>query len=243
MREEDRQPTTPQPTVDPGKIADTFSPINTVSRPITVQEPAPAQNKKRKRRFRPKTLFLSLGFLALVAILGLFAFNMMNSQSESSPSNEIRSVFSDEQMKEYSSPENNFTINMPGFPDIKERTYKDGDKDIKLTSYERRIEGNSKLYTFEVHDYSGLDLDEKKALEVKLNSTMQNTPGAKLSGSQTGVYNGLNAVQADYTVTEGNRTYDSHLRFVMKDSKIYAIILVGDNKDKFEEFANSLRFG
>jgi hypothetical protein len=243
MREEDNHSTPTQPTVDPGKIADTFSPIKTVSRPITIQEPAPTKDHKRKRRFRPKTLFLSLGFLILVAILGIFTFNMMNSQSESSPGNEIRSVFSDEQMREYSSPENNFSINMPGFPDIKESTYQDGDKEIKLTSYERRVEGNSKLYTFEVHDYSGLDLDEKKALEVKLNSTLQNTPGTKLTSSQTGVYNGLNAIQADYTVTEGDKTYDSHLRFVMKDSKIYAIILVGDNKDKFEEFANSLRLG
>lgn len=243
MREEDKQPPPQHPTVDPRKIADTFSPINTANRSFVRQkQPEQQQKKPKQRRIRPKTLILSAGFVALVLVLGTFAFNMVDG-NEKSPGNEIRSVFSDEQMREYSSPENNFTLNMPGFPDIQEKTYKDGDKEIKMTSYERRIENNSKLYTFEVHDYSGLELDEKKALEVKLNSTMQNTPGAKLAASQTGLYNGLNAVQADYTVTENGKTYDSHLRFVMKDSRIYAIILVGDNKAKFEEYANSLRLG
>jgi hypothetical protein len=246
MKEEDSNSTTPQPTVDPQKIADTFAPIKTSSRPSsdinTHTTSFDPKVKKTKRRIRPKTIVLSAGFTALVLILGIYGFNMAN-RSESSPGNEIRSVFSDNQMREYNSPQNKFTINLPGFPEIQERTYQDGEKEIKMTSYERRVENNSKLYTFEVHDYSGLNLDEKKALEVKLNSTIQNTPGARLGNSQMGVYNGLNAIQANYTVTENDKTYDSHLRFVMKDSKIYAIILVGDNEDKFEEFANSLRLG
>lgn len=245
MKEDSRSTATHIP-VDPQKIADTFSPIKTSSRPDGVPNVQPGQpiteSKKTKRRIRPKTVALLTGFVTLIAILGAYGYNMAN-HNEDSPSNEIRSVFSNDEMREYSSPQNNFTINMPGFPDIQETTYQDGDKEITMTSYERRIDNNSKLYTFEVHDYRGLNLDEKKALEVKLNSTMQNTPGAKLIDSQTGIYNGLNAIQADYTVTENNKTYDSHLRFVIKDSKIYAIILVGDNKDKFKEFADSLRLG
>lgn len=242
MNKENPQAASQPPALDPQKITDTFAPINTTDRPAAVHNFSTAQDSKRKRRFGLKKAVLLAGFLALLTLVGIFVFNMAN-RGEDSASNQVRSVFSGEEMREYSSPENNFTINMPGFPSIKEVTYKDGDRDIKMTSYERRVENNSKLYTFEVHDFSGVTLDEKKALEVKLNNYMQNSPGAKLTSSKSGVYNGLNAIEADYTVAEGDKTHESHLRFIVKDSKIYAVILVGDSKAKFDEYANSLRLG
>lgn len=217
------------------KIANTFSPIN-----FTDRTPAPSEPKKR--RFGFKRVATLLGFIVVITIAGTMLYGFLNNDGEDSTRNQVKSAFSSDEMKDYSSPENKFTIKMPGFPSIKQSSYQDGGKDIKVTSYQRLIEDNSKLYTFEVHDYSGLEFDEKKALEAKLNSTIQNTEGARLENSQLGTYSGMNAIEGTYKLPkkDGGES-ESHIRFIIKDSKIYAVILTGADQAKFDEFANSLR--
>ncbi len=216
------------------KISNTFAPINFTDR-------APASTASKKRRFSVQRIATLVGFILIITIIGTMAYGFFTNNGENSTRNQVKSAFSNDAMKDYSSPENKFTIKMPGFPSIKQSTYQDGGKDIKLTTYTRLIDNNSKLYTFEVHDYSGLQLDEKKALEAKLNSTIQSTPGATLEESQLGTYNGMNAIEGTYSITDKDRTDESHIRFIFKDSKIYTVILTGGDKAAFEEFANSLR--
>jgi len=131
---------------------------------------------------------------------------------------------------------------MPGYPKIDKSSNKQGDKTISITKYQRAIDNGQKNYTLAVYDYSLAPFDdEKKALESALNSGLQNTPGATVTDSKTGTYNDLNAIEATYSLTQKSKTYESHIRYVIKGTRMYSIILIGDNQQKFDEFANSLR--
>lgn len=220
------------------KINATFSPINTTDRPVIAE----AKPKRTfRQRLHPKRLLLSIGFIVLVIIVGTVLFSMVASRSNSSPSNQVKSVFSGEEMREYNSPDNGFAIMMPGFPTITKTTTKSGDKEIPITTYERIVDNRSKNYTLAVYDYKGMTLDVDKALESALNSSLQSTPGAKILTTKKGVYNGNKAIEAAYTVTDKSKTYDAHIRYVIKDSRMYSMILIGSDQAKFDEFANSLR--
>ena len=224
--------------VDP-KIKGAFDPINSTG-PSSPQFTSAGKKLKRRGQLFRK-LVLPIGFVIIIAVIGTVLLNVLNNKSEDSPSNQVKSVLSGEEMKTYSSPENKFSILMPGFPSIDKTTIKDGDKDIPLTSYERIVDNRTKNYTVKVYDYTGFKLDEARALEASLNSALQNTPQAKINSSRKGTYNGLNAIEAAYTVTDKDKTYDAHIRFVAKDSRMYSVILIGSDQAKFDEFANSLR--
>lgn len=195
----------------------------------------------KSKRFGLKKIVLSIGFVLLVIAGGMLAINLFRERESGTGNSQIKSVFSGEELKDYSSPENKFTILMPGLPVISKSKAKSGDKEIPITTYERLIENSSKNYTLAVYDYSGIALDEPKVLESALNNAIQNTPGAKLGPSKAGKYAGLNAIEATYNVTDKEKVYEAHIRYVIKDSKMYAMILIGSDQAKFDEFANSLR--
>ncbi len=222
------------------KIKKAFSPINFNDR-LAKRNFFKAAKNLKKHRYGAKRISLLIGFILLVSIGGAFAVNFLNGRTGGSTSNQIKSVLSGEELKDYSSPENKFTILMPGIPRITTTTKKTGDKDIPITTYERVIENNSKNYTLAVYDYSGVQLDEPKALESALNSAMQNTPGAQVTSTKNGKYGDLNAIEATYNVSDKDKVYESHIRYVIKASRMYAMIIIGGDQAKFDEFANSLR--
>ncbi len=133
---------------------------------------------------------------------------------------------------------------MPGIPEISTSTNKSSDngKDIPVTTYQRIIENDTKSYVFAIHDYGGLPLDEPKILENSLNSVINDTPGAELRNTKLGKYGELSAIEATYNIADKEKIYEAHVRYVIKDSKLYGMTLVGGDQSKFDEFANSLRF-
>lgn len=221
------------------KFNKTFSPINMTHRSENKQFTDAHATRKKKRPFQ--RLIILAGFVVLVGILGTVLYNVINNESETSPSNQVKSVFSGDEMRDYNSPENKFIIKMPGFPQIDKTTVSDGGKDIPITSYQRIIEDGAKNYSLKVYDYTGFNLDPAKAIEVAMNSSLQNTPGATILETKKGTYNDLQAIEAKYSLEENGKTYESHIRFVMKDSHMYSIILIGGDQAKFDEYANSLR--
>ncbi len=184
-----------------------------------------------------------IGFVILVVLVSLVLYNIFDTSSETSPSSQVKSVFSSEEMKDFDSEEHNFVIKFPGFPSIGKRSEKAGDRDISVSTYERIVEDNSKTYLVEVYDYTDLKLDEDKTLETDLNKTIQNTQGSKINTLHKTVYDGSKAIEADYTfIDKNNQTRQAYLRYIMKDSKMYVIGLTGADRPMFDEFANSLRF-
>ena len=212
------------------KINKSFAPIN-----------AKGALGHAKRKLTPKQIALMIGFVIALVGVSFLLYSTFARSGEATATNEVRSVFSSDAMKDYSSPENKFTIMMPGFPSIKETTSKTGDKEIPITTYERVIENGAKNYTLAVYNYDGVQLDQTKALESALNSAIQNTPTAQLISTKTGKYNELPAIEGTYNVSYQDKIYESHIRYVMKDSKMYSMILLGGDQTKFDEFANSLR--
>lgn len=186
-------------------------------------------------------ILLVIGFVIILSTIGTVAYGLLSSKNEASTNNQIRSVFSGQELKDYHSADNKFTILMPGIPTIKQSSITSDDKEIPVTTYERTIENGAKVYTFAVYDYSDLTIGEPAALENSLNSALQNTSGAQVVSKITEQYNGLNSVEATYNVGNKDKLYEAHIRYVMKDSKMYAMILVGSDQDTFDQFANSLR--
>ncbi len=63
------------------------------------------------------------------------------------------------------------------------------------------------------------------------------------TSSKAGNYNGLNALEANYSYSEKSKKYEARVRFLIKDSKIYSATLIGGDQTKLDEYANSLRLG
>lgn len=223
------------------KVADTFAPINATDRPATRRN-FYVPKSFRPRRFGAKKLGLSIGFVVLIMIAGTVIFKVVSS-GEDSATNEVKSVFSNDEMKDYRSPENNFTIKMPGFPSIKSNKIAVGNEQIPQTIYERSISGDKQLYLFEILDFTKSPIkDAKNELEAKLNARVQNLPGAELTSSKAGSYSGNVALEASYKYKENSKDFEGRVRYIVKDNKVYVATLVGGDQAKFDEFANSLRF-
>lgn len=220
---------------DKDKIQSKFAPINAIDRPSAIE-------KTTKKKHLSVRIASFVGFAIVVAFVTAFMFNLFENKSETNPSSKVKSVFSDEEMRDYHSPENGFTILMPGYPDINKSSIDRENESIPVTTYKRTIENGSKNYTVAVYDYSDMDVDTDKELEKVLDSTLANTKGSKLTETEKGTYNGLPAVEATYSVSEEDKTYEAHIRFIMKGSKMYALLLIGTDQIKFDEFANTLRF-
>lgn len=222
------------------KVSKTFAPINTTDRQAKSSFLATAR-RRATRRLSLRRLVLSLGFIVLVTVGGILLFDLFSQQNNGSATNQIRSAFSGEELKDYTSPENKFTILMPGLPTISKSNGKSDGKDIPITTYERVIENGSKNYTFAVFNYGDVQLDEPKALEAALNNALQNTPGAEIVSAKPGKYGELNALEAAYNVSDKEKVYESHIRYVIKGSVMYAMILIGSDQATFDHYANSLR--
>jgi hypothetical protein len=224
------------------KINKKFAPINATDRQAKSNFSSSGKSRK-KRPLSIKRLVLSVGFIILVTTAGTLAFNIFGNRDNGSASDQVKSVFSGEELKTYTSPGNKFTILMPGIPEVSKSSAKYGDKDIPITEYSRSIENGSKNYNLAVFDYSGVTLEDPKALlETSLNNAIQNTPGAELVETKAGKYGELDAIEGKYKLTQGDETYEAHIRYVIKDSRMYAMILLGADQAKFDEFANSLKF-
>lgn len=76
--------TTPEETVSKTKqIHDAFAPINFSDRSATVQQYSSSVPKSdKKHRTSLKRIILLIGFLVLVAILGLMFYNFLNGSGE-----------------------------------------------------------------------------------------------------------------------------------------------------------------
>ena len=225
------------------KIAETFAPINSIDRPSATRNFLASGKKRLSRRFGPKKVGLSVGFIVMITLIGTLLFRVVSDKGEDSATNQVKSVLSGDEMKEYHSPENQFTIKMPGFPTVNKTVNKSFENEINITTYERVIENRTKNYTFAVYDYGAKQLTDID-LEGAFNNGLQNKPEIKITSTQKGVYgpDRLSAIEAAYTITDKEISREAHIRYIIKGSRMYAIILIGDNQAKFEEFADSLRF-
>jgi hypothetical protein len=232
---------THEPAADAQTISSVFSPINSTDR-----TPKYGTAKPKRRRLNPHRIVLSIGFIIIVTLVGTGLVALLGNHGEGSTANQVKSVLSGEELKDYNSPENKFTIKFPGIPKVTKSTEKGSAKEYPITTYERIVDNNSRNYTLRVYDYTGANLDEDKALELALNSALQNTPGATVGTTKKGAYNGLKAIEADYTVPKEDKsgqTNHAHIRYVIKNSRMYSIILINGDQAKFDEYANSLRLG
>lgn len=220
------------------RINKTFTPIN-----VSDRQAAPSFIQPKISRSKLKRVVLSFGFILFIVMAGILTTNLFKEEGNSSASNQIKSVFSSEEMADYSPPEDDFTILMPGVPAVSESKSKHNSIDIPVTTYERLIENASKNYTLTIYDYKDAELgDELKFLEDTLKTALQEIPDAKLVSSKAGAYASFNSLDATYMVISGELMTETHLRYIIKDTKLYAIILIGGDQTKFDEFASSLRF-
>lgn len=199
-----------------------------------------ASRSSRKKVFQ--RIILSLGFLALVALVGTLLYGMFSEESGSGTTNEVKSVLSSEELRDYSPEGGDFTVLMPGIPEIGQRTYEQNRLKVPIESYERSIENGSKVYLLEVHDYQGHSFDTKSLMDDRLKNRLVELGNTNLSSSIRSTYKGYPTLEAVFTVPSGDITTDGFVRYLVKDTKLYVIQLRGGNLETFTRFADSLRF-
>ena len=187
-----------------------------------------------------KRLALPVGFTLSVVLVGALLYNLIGNRGETSQANEVKSVLSTDELQEYTSPQNEFSINLPGFPTIDEKTHKEAGVDIPLTIYERAIANETKIYRIEVYDYGKNTFDVRSKLEEKLDAEMQRHQNATLNTSKQDSYKGLLTVDGDFTFRDGSENKNGYVRALSHGSRVYVLSLTGSEREKFQEFINSL---
>ncbi len=200
------------------------------------------QTRRHFNQLRPKHIIMFTGFVIIVAAIGLVFINLFSDNRSSTATNQIRSVLSGEELTPFAGTDDSFSILMPSNPNAVQTTNTSGGHVIPVTTYERSIENNAKNYTLAIYDYTGLPFgDESQALQAALKTAMENTPGAQVTSIIPSKYGEYNSIEATYSTAVKERIYESHIRYVIKDAKLYSMILIGGDQTKFDEFANSLK--
>lgn len=210
---------------------------NDPSQPVTLL--SEVSNQKRPHTFT-RALILT-GFIIIVSSIGVVAYNLIKEAEPTSADNRIQSVFSATELHSYQASDDGFTISMPGTPDKRQSSATMNGVIVPITTYERMIENGAKVYTVTAYNYANLPAAQRPSLEAALTNTLGNTAGAQVVEQSKKKYSGLDSIEATYNIGNQDKLYESHVRFIAKDSKIYAITLVGGDKNKFDEFANSFK--
>lgn len=181
---------------------------------------------------------LLAGFIFMMVVLAIFLFNVFDNRSENNAANQARGVFSNNEIIDYSSPSNNFTIKFPGFPVVTKTSYTDGQLEIQQTIYERKIDADDSVYQVQVHNYA----DTQKQLELKVNEHVKSLADGALVFLQPTTFEGHEAFETVYTYKVGNETKTVRARFISRESRIYIVSLEGGDQVKYDEFVKSLNF-
>jgi hypothetical protein len=225
--------------LDSQVVHETFAPISVTERsPQQFSDLANQNSNGRKRRILQK-IALSAGFVLLLIILGTMLYRNVHREGDVNPSNQVKSVLSDNHMQDFHSPENNFTIRMPGYPVATKATV-DG---MEQTTYQRTIENETKQYIVVVYDLPVAPLDVDKALQDAFDKTLGQSPNIKVMSRQLGLYNADRALEVSYTTEDITPSHITHSRFILRGSKIYEIRLPHSEPAEFVEYANGFRLG
>lgn len=212
--------------------------------PETTQQPttpllSEVSKQKSPRKFT-RALIL-IGFIIIIGSIGVVAYNLVNETEATSAESEIQNVLSGDELSSYHSNEDNFTISMPGTPEKRQSTAQINNAAVPVTTYERIIENGAKIYSITAYNYSDISPEKRQTLEDALNNSLANTAGAQVVSTNKQKYKGHEALEATYNIGNQEKLYESHVRYVMKDSMMYAITLIGGDQNKFDEFAGSLK--
>jgi uncharacterized membrane protein len=200
-----------------------------------------AGEPKRKRRGKITWVILLI-IVAIFGILIVVAISSDNNSPSSNTSNTPISLLTNKTLTPYNSVEHGFKVNFPGFPEIEREILQFEGYSIPYTSYTKDTDGGEVAYLAAVYDYSGLELNEKGALEGAVNGAVQNTPGASLISSNFTTYKDLNAIDAYYTALLDSKTYNAYIKGFIKSGKMYSLFSFGATKTEFDNFVGSFSF-
>lgn len=210
----------------------------------TQQQTTPLLSEISKQKSPPKftRALILIGFIIIIGSIGVVAYNLVNETEATSAESEIQTVLSGSELSSYHSNEDKFTISMPGSPEKRQFEAKIGDVVVPITTYERIIENGAKIYSVTTYNYEDIEPVHRQTLEATLNNSLTNTAGAQIVSTNKQKYQNHEALEATYNVGSQEKLYESHVRYIMKDSMMYAVTLIGGDQSKFNEFANSLKF-
>lgn len=182
-----------------------------------------------------------IGFIIIIGTIGVVTYNLIREAETTSAENQIQSVLSGNELSSYRSNEDNFTISMPGSPEKRQSTATINDATVPVTTYERSIENGAKIYSIATYDYSDISHANRQTLEAALSNSLANTAGAQVVSKNKQKYQDYETLEATYNIGNQEKLYESHVRYIMKDSIMYVVTLIGGDQNKFSEFANSLK--
>ncbi len=196
-----------------------------------------AGDKKRKKSSKTAWVLL-LSLITIFAVIIIVAVVSSNSSSSNTSGSSLNSGT----VTPYVSVEHNFVVSFPGFPETERQTIQESGYNIPYTIYSADTDNGNKAYLVGVYDFTGIEIDETGALEGAVNGAVRNTEGATLIGSNFSTFSGLKSIEAHYAAPVGGRNYDGYMMGFIKNSKMYALLTIGEDKSAFDTFVNSFRF-
>lgn len=203
---------------------------------ISDQEFLASDKRRKKRTKRAWTILLSL--IAIIVVIVIIATVSSNSNS----TNNTNSFLNSESPTPYTSVEHGFVINFPGFPTTEHQNIQESGISIPYTSYTADINNGNRAYLVGVYDLTGNQINETGALEGAVNGGIQNTKGATLINSNFSTFLGLKSIDAYYTTPIEGTNYNCYMKGFIKNSKMYSILTIGEDKSVFNTFVNSFNF-
>ncbi len=146
------------------------------------------------------------------------------------------------EMKEFASVEHGFKLKFPGFPAVEDKNLEINGNTIPYTMYFKNSPDGSGEYLAGVEDFTGMQIDGKRALEGGINGLVQNIEDAQLVSSSYSTFLGHESIDAHYTAPLNGRTFDGYMTLFVKEQKLYMIGTVGTSKADFDEFVGTFRF-
>lgn len=187
-----------------------------------------------------RSFLLTLGLISAVTVVFLAAINIFESSNSEINGNTLnKEQPKSQELSPYSSTKDGFTVLMPKDPTISQATETFGTHQIPANVYNKSVESGAKDYTVIAYDFSGIPIDPKATLDQALNNTLGRFSNAQIESSSLADSNSLKAI---FNVAKKDKLYESHAKYIFHDNQLYALILVGGDEIKFNEFYNSLKF-
>lgn len=205
----------------------------TQAQPQTHQ-PAPTQKASDKS-------IIAWVILGVLIVGGVVAQGIVRSQIESIKNDaKDTSRISSTSWKDYTSTQDDFTVQFPGFPTVENTTIDVQGYTVPYATYERDNDGTYWIVAVTKYpaDFDMSDITAR--LEGSLNGAVQNTQGAYLISSEFVELDGHTAIQGKYAIELSGETFENYYLATLRGNTMY-VLLSNSSEADYTTFRNSFR--
>jgi hypothetical protein len=237
---DDNKPFNPENSNNPQNIG----PAQSVSAPTTLgpnYSPPGAEPPQKKKWSR--TVVGVVVFLLIYALFNLGTKFLLSDRGDAPVADQLKTLTSSEEAKEFVSSQHGFKINFPGFPSTEKEEIEVEGVMLPYTVYLRENDNGNKAYAVAAVNYpqESFEITEENSnsvLESALNGSAQAVKGRIVSTELTKHLN-YPALQGYIKISQDGREYDYYAFLLLKGNDLFMIYTIGTSKSDFESFQKS----